>query len=67
MKAELRFSKEIRPIQTTAPWFKLGDAAKESGVSAATIKEAGIPIRRFGRADYAKTSALNAWITGAQP
>ena len=56
------FPREIKPIASEAPWFSLNQASKESGVSISTIKEACLPVRRFGRADYVRTQALNAWI-----
>jgi hypothetical protein len=60
------FSKEIKPLGTNAIWFKIQDAAHESGLSIKSIKAAGILIRRFGRADYVKTEHFNKWIEGEE-
>lgn len=52
----------IQPIQTGAPWVLLSKAATDSGLSERLIRAEGLPLRRFGNADYIRPVDLNAWI-----
>jgi hypothetical protein len=56
-----RRSREIRLVQSTAPWMQVGAAAAESGVRQKEIR-ANLPLRRFGNSDYVAPASLNQWI-----
>ena len=55
---------EIRAIPESAPWVLLSKAASDSGLTDRLIRQAGLPLRKFGTADYVAPSILNRWILG---
>lgn len=59
-------SPEVRPIPESAPWVLLSIASRISGISKRAIRSQGIPMRRFGNADYVQPGSLNAWIRGEE-
>jgi hypothetical protein len=60
----------IQTIPEGHPWVILSKAAMQSGLSEKLIRQAGIPLRKFGNAHYVAPAVLNAWISkdpGPQP
>jgi hypothetical protein len=59
--------KTIRPIDeqsvSNAPWIAVKSAIKLTGLGERIIRQ--LPIKRFGKRDFANVSALNEFILGA--
>lgn len=68
-KVEVKYSEKrnrsvtIQPVATTAPWIRLTEAARQSGLNRSEIRDIpGIRIRKFGNAYYVNPNVVNAWI-----
>lgn len=59
-------SVEIKTVPESAPWILIAQAAEESGLTIHLIRRTGLPLRRFGNADYIAPKALNAWILNGE-
>ncbi len=56
----------IQTIEASAPWVLISKAATESGLTELLIRQAKVPRRRFGTADYVRPTELNTWILGGK-
>lgn len=56
----------IQLVATTAPWIRITEAARQSGLGRSDIRDIpGIRVRTFGNADYVDPKVVNAWILEA--
>jgi len=56
----------IKTIEADAPWVLLSKATADSGLSERLIRAEGLPLRRFGTADYISPQVLNRWILNGE-
>jgi hypothetical protein len=58
--------KTVRPIDqqsvSNAPWIAVKSAIKLTGLGERVIRQ--LPIKRFGKRDFANVAALNEFIVG---
>ena len=54
----------IRTLTASAPWVLIAKASQDTGLTERLIRQAKIPMRRFGTADDVAPGQLNDWILG---
>ncbi len=62
--SSIKTVRPIDPAEVKAPWLSVKSAHRLTGLGEKVIRQ--LPIRRFGKRDFANVEALNRFIQGEE-